>query len=822
MQEAHIEIAVALPVFNTYTYSIPEHFYNLASPGKRVLVPFGRRTVTGYILGRSKNTNINSIKLILDILDETPVFPCSMISFFQWTATYYKHPLGEVIKAALPKGLNIYDSAAIAITEKGTEAILEKKVTPVEQTILNFLQPGPCSFIKIKTKIKKKISLNITDSLISRMIKQNLLIKQRVISYDHTKPKTQRYVSLVNWQTEQSQANILSGKKLSEPRKKIINILKSKGDISVKELKKNMPTAPDLIRAMQKDAQVKIYKKKIYRDPFGESIKPDKPLQLTKEQMDVVAFIKNRFEKGYSTCLLKGVTGSGKTEVYMQLAEMVIKKKRSVIVLVPEIALITQTEQRFRARFGDTVALLHSGLSTGERYDQWTRILSGKASIAIGARSAIFAPFKDIGLIVIDEEHDDSYKQKGAFCYNARDLAVVRAKHLNGIALLGSATPSVHSYYNAATKKYFQTSLTKRVRKSLLPDIIIVDLRKNKDEKGIRKFISPELRYEIEKTLARGEQVLLFLNQRGFASHPVCAACGEALKCKNCSITLTLHKKANAYRCHYCGHSRASTSHCDICGSLDIKLLGFGTEKVEEAVKTLFPDARVDRMDGDTTKQKGALLKILKGLKTEQTDILIGTQMIAKGHDFPKITLVGIICADLSLNFPDFRASERTYQLISQVAGRAGRGDRPGKVILQTYNPEHFSIVAAQNQDYAEFYNQEISFRHQLDYPPFTRIIQLQISGRDKAGTVQHAFKVTDICKQLKTDSSFFNAVKILGPIESPIIKIANRYRWHILLKSQEIKPLHSLIDKLFFDNACKIKSKDFKVTADIDPFSMM
>ncbi|MCD6271911.1 MAG: primosomal protein N' [Deltaproteobacteria bacterium] len=818
MQRSHIEVAIALPVFNTYTYGVPEHFYHQVSPGKRVLVPFGRRKVTGYILGRPKDTYHDSIKFIIDILDESPIFPSSMIPFFKWTADYYMHPLGEVIKSALPKGLNIYDTVCLAITEKGEKAIIEKSVTSVETTVLHFLRHGSCS----QKKIISKLTITVTDSLINRMARQGLLTKQRAFnSGGRTKPKLERYVSFIDSGTGRHN-NDYSGKKLSGPRKKIINLLKSKGDLSVKELKKIIPPSINLVRSMQKAGQVTIYKKKIYRNPFGESIIPDIPPQLTKEQRDVVAFIQNLFGKGYSTCLLKGVTGSGKTEVYLHLTEIVIKKGRSVVILVPEIALITQIEQRFRSRFGDTVALLHSGLSAGELYDQWTRILAGEAAIAIGARSAIFAPFKDIGLIVVDEEHDASYKQDGTFCYNARDLAVVRAKHSNGIALLGSATPSVNSYHNTFTGKYLKASLTRRVGKSSLPDITIVDLRKNRDVKGTKRFLSPELRFAMKETLERGEQILLFLNQRGFATHPVCAACGESLKCKNCSITLTLHKKTNAYRCHYCGYSRPSVSHCDICGSHDIKLLGFGTEKVEEGVKTFFPDARVSRMDRDTTLRKGSLLRILQGLKKQGIDILIGTQMIAKGHDFPKITLVGIICADLSLNFPDFRACENTYQLISQVSGRAGRGDAPGKVILQTYNPNHFSIVAAQNHDFNSFYDQEIQFRSKLDYPPFTRMIRLQIFGRGKEKTGEHAFKVTNICKKLKTGSPFFKQVQVLGPIEAPVPKIANKYRWHLLLKSPQIKPLHRMVQRLFFDNKSDVRGGDVKVISDIDPFFMM
>jgi primosomal protein N' (replication factor Y) len=434
----------------------------------------------------------------------------------------------------------------------------------------------------------------------------------------------------------------------------------------------------------------------------------------------------------------------------MQIVAEVLKRGRSVLVLVPEIALITQMERRFRARFGECISVLHSALSAGERYDQWTRIVQGDVTVAIGARSAIFAPFNDIGVIIVDEEHDSSYKQDGKLRYNARDLAVVRAKQNKCMALLGSATPSIQSYYNVATKKFSELTLKKRVEQRPLPKISIVDLRQNRDARGTRRFITTELRQSMAEALDRGEQVLLFLNRRGYASFPVCGVCGQAMRCKHCDISLTLHQRANAYRCHYCGFSRAAASSCDYCGSAKIKHLGLGTEKLQDMVAKIFPKARIARMDRDTTTRKGSILKLLKGLRNKTTDVLVGTQMVAKGHDFPNITLVGIICADLSLSFPDFRAGERTFQLLAQVAGRAGRGDRPGRVILQTYNPEHFSISAAREQDFISFYHQEIGFRKALNYPPFSRIIQFKISGKDPEKTKSHSRLLGELCRALK------------------------------------------------------------------------
>jgi primosomal protein N' (replication factor Y) len=407
--------------------------------------------------------------------------------------------------------------------------------------------------------------------------------------------------------------------------------------------------------------------------------------------------------------------------------------------------------------------------------------------------------------------------------YNARDLAVVRAKLNDCVALLGSATPSIQSYYNTTTKKFKTLTLKNRIEKRPLPEITVIDLLKSRDVRGIGRFITPELHRGMKATLDRGEQVLLFLNRRGFANYPVCAACGNAIRCKNCDISLTLHQKIRAYKCHYCGYTRASASHCTSCGSTKILLLGMGTEKVEAAVKSLFPDARTARMDRDTTRRKGSILKILKGLRNQTIDILVGTQMVAKGHDFPNITLVGIICADLSLNFPDFRAGERTFQLLAQVAGRAGRGTVPGRVILQTYNPDHFAILSATNQDFQSFYHQEISFRKSLDYPPFSRMVQFKISGKNPGKTRQHAQNIGELCHKLKKNNrSFLKSVEIMGPIEASLPKIAKQFRWQILLKCPSIKQLHRFLHQIWFENKANIGTRDVNVVLDVDPFFMM
>ncbi len=807
----YIQVAVALPVYNAFTYRVPQHLSSFVSIGKRVLVPFGRRRVTGYIWGSSDPVQDKEIKYILDVLDEKPLFPSSMIPFFRWIADYYMYPIGQVIKNALPGGLNIYEFATFAITERGEKALLDGSVAPLQKEILSCLKQGICRRKILSTRLNKKIP----NSLIRTMEGVGLIIKKQELKGGEISPKKERYVSLIRQDMPVG--------RLSVSREKIIDAVKDEGEISVKKLKELVPTAPRLIKSMEIAGQIKIFTKRVYRDPFGEPITSDTAHILTGEQEKAIFRVVSCLEKGFATCLLTGVTGSGKTEVYMHIAAEALKRGISVLVLVSEIALISQIERRFRARFGECVALLHSRLSPGERYDQWMRIVHKEVNIAIGARSAIFAPFADVGLIVVDEEHDASYKQESGLRYNARDLAVIRAKLNNGVALLGSATPSIQSYYNVTTKKYVEATLTERVEKRPLPAITVVDLRKNRDVRGIRHFITSKLYTAMKETLDHDEQVLLFLNRRGYASFPVCAACGKAVKCKNCDITLTLHRGDNAYKCHYCGYSLASASNCSNCGSSKIKQLGLGTEKVEAAVKALFPDASVARMDRDTTTRKGSILKILKGLRDRSIDILIGTQMAAKGHDFPNITLVGIICADLSLSFPDFRAGERTFQLLAQVSGRAGRGEVPGRVVLQTYNPDHYSILSARTQDFKTFYNEEIGFRKALDYPPFSRIIQLKISGRDSKQTGQYAQAVGDLCNVLKkNDMSFMKYIEILGPIEASLYRIAKQYRWQILLKGKSARQLHRFVHQLIFENQAKINNRYVKLVVDVDPFFML
>ena len=806
---AYIDVAVALPVHKTYTYGVPRGWLTRISEGRRVLVPFGRRRLTGYILEVVKQSSHDEIKAVLDILDETPLFPKEMIPFFQWMADYYLYPIGLVIKTALPAGLSLYEYTEIVITETGKEALARAATPPLMRAILNRLESRPCK----RHLLERQVGQRIPKLVFTKLKESGWIDFHRRLSPGQTRSKTERVVRLI-------QAKI---KPITRPRQKIIDILIHHGDQSLVNLKKIVPTAATVVRGLVRAGAVTIYNQTVYRDPFGETIRADRPPTLSVDQQVVFKAVADELGRGFQTFLLAGVTGSGKTEVYLTLAQQVLNRDGQVLVLVPEIALISQVERRFRARFGDRVAVLHSSLSSGERYDQWQRIANNKAPIVIGARSAIFTPLTRLGLVIVDEEHDTAFKQETGLRYNARDLAIVRAKQSQAVVILGSATPSVQTIFNAATGKFNRLVLPRRINQRPLPEVEIIDLRKTKGMRGPLRVISQPLHHAMRQTLDRGEQILLFLNRRGFAGNPVCLACGEPVRCRHCDITLTLHQKHNAYKCHYCGFSRSATIQCGVCGASTIRALGIGTEKVEALTKKMFPKARVARMDRDTTTRKGSVKRILKQLKDGEIDILVGTQMVAKGHDFQNITLVGVICADLSLDFPDFRAGERTFQLLAQVAGRAGRGESIGRVILQTYNPTHFTIQAARDQDYQRFYRREIRFRKALDYPPFTLLAQLKISGRDKVKTRKRTEVIGEVCHTLQSsNAAFSNAITILGPIEAPLAKIADRYRWQILIKGRTSGKLHHFLRRLFLSEPILSNDPTVRVYVDVDPYLMM
>ena len=547
-----------------------------------------------------------------------------------------------------------------------------------------------------------------------------------------------------------------------------------------------------------------------------KSKKESKVPSLTSDQNKAISSVQKAFNSS-EIFLLHGVTGSGKTEVYLQLADRLLKQGQGTIILVPEISLTPIMVRRFYSRFKDKIAVLHSGLSEGERYDEWRRIKRGEAKIVIGARSAVFAPLDDPGLIVIDEEHENSYKQETYPHYHARRVAFVRGKISNFPVLLGSATPSLESFYYTEKNFIHYLSLSKRINERGLPPVDIIDMSAEL-KKGNTGIFSASLKDSITRTLKKDKQVLLFLNRRGYASFMMCRECGFVIKCRNCDISLTYHSAKNSLCCHYCGHTRRPAQKCPECDSEYIKEFGIGTEKIVQEVKEEFPEAEVDRMDVDTTVYKGAHEDILARMEKGETDILVGTQMIAKGHDYPGIEVVGVISADTMLNIPDFRSAERTFQLMTQVAGRAGRGSTRGQVYIQTYNPDHYSIQAARNHDYEAFYKNEIKLRKELNYPPFCFLVNILVRGTQKEIVKKEIKKLGQkIHKQHHS-----SIMEIMGPSPAPIPKIRGKFRWQIILKFAEKKLRKKILNKLKKEVQIQENKNDVSFVIDVDPQSML
>ena len=602
---------------------------------------------------------------------------------------------------------------------------------------------------------------------------------------------------------------------------KALNFIKKNSGVTIQEIELFTDISRSIIKTLEKNGYVEILEKTIERNPFLHKVlERTEKLHLTEEQQYAYQQVEKAIdEKKHESFLLYGITGSGKTEVYMQLIEKVVRMGRAAILLVPEISLTPQMVDRFIARFGqETIAVLHSKLSIGERYDGWQKIKDGRANIIIGARSAIFAPVKDLGIIIIDEEHDSSYKSETNPRYHAKEIAKKIAQEKEIPLLLGSATPDITTFYEAQEGKITKLVLTKRANESNLPEIRLVDLREELAI-GNRSMISRYLYQEIENNLKNKKQTILFLNRRGFSTFIMCRECGYTLKCKNCNISLTYHKKEEILKCHYCNHQEKVPTVCPVCGSSKIKHFGTGTQKLEMEINHLFPNATTIRMDIDTVTKKNSHEDILNRFKNENIDILIGTQMVVKGHHFPNVTLVGVIAADSSLNIDDYRAEERTFDLIVQVAGRAGREKEKGRVLIQTYNPDAYSIRYAQKQNYDLFYNAEIKMRKQLKYPPFCDIIMFGISGEEEEKVKEMSNQIYAAIKK-KIESSQIEANLGL-PMPAPIDKIKNRFRYRIIIKAILTSDLIQMINECLKENFKTNRTKT-RVITDVNPVNML
>ncbi len=636
---------------------------------------------------------------------------------------------------------------------------------------------------------------------------------------NRVKDKTGNFVYL-NKEADEIDEDIEEGIIKSPKQIRVLEFLKENDGVYIGDLEIYTDTSRAIIKTLEKNEYIQIIEENIERNPFAmKEVPRDSNLQLTKEQQIAFNKVSQKIQDNeFGEFLLYGVTGSGKTEVYLQLIQEALKKGKTAIMLVPEISLTPQMVNRFLARFGNCISVLHSKLSIGERYDAFRKIKKGESKIIIGARSAIFAPVENLGILIIDEEHDMSYKSDMTPRYNAKDIARYICKTNNAPLLLGSATPDVNTFYSASIGKTDLLTLSKRANNSDLPNVEIVDLREEL-AKGNKSMISEKLKRCIEENLKNKKQTILFLNRRGFSTFVMCRDCGFTAKCKNCNITLTYHKNENKLKCHYCGFEAKNITTCPICNSKNVRYFGAGTQKLEEEVQKMFPGITTLRMDVDTVTKKNSHEQILEKFKNENVDMLIGTQMVVKGHHFPNVTLVGVIAADSSLNIEDYRAGERTFQILTQVAGRAGRENLPGKVVVQTYNKDNYSIEYAKVQNYNLFYEAEIMMRRSLNYPPFCDIIQFSINAKTEEQAKRVAKKIHS---ELKKEFYLIkNNVLIYEPVPAPISKIKNSYRWRILMKCRFSNNIIDLINNIL-SRYYKLNYKGTRLIIDVNPNNMM
>ena len=625
-------------------------------------------------------------------------------------------------------------------------------------------------------------------------------------------PKLRRFVRL-------QQAPDSAEQKLTEAQRRVLDTLAASGPMLLQALLKTANVGASTVSSLQKKALVDIYVEAIRRDPLAENLGIyDVEHNLTAGQAKVLAQIEEQMNTGeYSAFLLHGVTGSGKTEVYMRAMNNALSLGRSAMMLVPEIALTPVFSRRLRARFGDQVAIFHSSLQRGERFDEWTRVRNGDARVVIGTRSAVFAPVKNLGLIVVDEEHESSYRQQESPYYNARDVAIVRAQKESATVVLGSATPSLESFHNARKGKYHFVRLPERIGARPMAEAKIVDMRNVFARHGKPRVFSDELLEAIRETRERGEQSIILLNRRGYSSFILCRSCGETVQCPNCDVTLTYHRSERVIVCHYCNHREAVPRVCPSCSKKYIYYVGEGTEQLEEMLKLLFPALRVARIDRDTTARRKVFEQSLADFSAGRIDTLVGTQMLAKGHDFPNVTLVGVVSVDAGLALPDFRSAERTFQLITQVAGRAGRGDRPGRVLIQTYHPYHYSLRHACAQDYEGFFEEELRYRQNHSYPPFVALASLLIHGPDLGRVRSDSLELRKQLDLVNQDRK----CRILGPAPAPLSRLKGEHRFQILIKSRSRKHLREVADaalKAVADGGANLRS----INLEIDPVSIM
>lgn len=789
-----------------FDYIIPSNLEKSIEVGMRVIVPFGNgnKSLEGYVVGITEGIVSKNIKYknIIDIVDDDILFTPEMIKIAYFLKQTYHCTLSEAFKIIMPSGATLKENLFIRIKDSS----IEKKNNRYNSIINNLNED---KFIEFK-QLNKKLNINIARFEMFEMERLGLIeIKREMLQ--NINVKTESVYRAVN--PDKCKEFI---EKDSPKFKRQIEVLRliieNNLVLTKKELCEKLKCSSSVIEALEEKGFLAKTIRELYRNPFNLDYSYNK-LNLTEDQRAAVESILESFKSGKNISLIHGVTGCGKTEIYLHLIEKFISEDNGAIMLVPEIALTPQTVQRFKGRFGDTVAVFHSKLSEGERFDEWRRIKKGEVKVVVGARSAVFAPLKNLKIIIIDEEHEYSYKSELSPKYLTHEVAEFRVNHNNGLLVLGSATPSLESYYKAENNLYNLIEIDKRVDNKTLPEVNIVDMR-DELRNGNKSMFSRELYEAIAQNIEDGNQTILFLNRRGYSTFISCRSCGYICKCKSCEVSMTYHISSNRMSCHYCGAEASAPRLCPSCGSKYIKYFGIGTEKIEEEIKRTFTSARVLRMDMDTTRKKGEHERIYNEFKDNKADILIGTQMISKGMDFKDVTLVGVIAADTSLNLPDFRAAERTFQLLTQVSGRAGRGGKNGRVIVQTYEPDNYSILFAREHDYKGFYKKEIDLRRVLNNPPFTNILYVLFTSEDENELIKYSMIIGKKLEHLKNKSD----IEVLGPTPCHISKIKNNYRWHLVLKGDVL---------LHYDDAYLIISKELEgskvsFSLDINPYSMI
>jgi primosomal protein N' (replication factor Y) (superfamily II helicase) len=813
------DIALPVPLDMVFTYRVPAE----ATPvvGGRVLVPFRQQRMTGIVVELHDRKPTVTIKSISSVLDVAPVLDDPLLRLGRWIADYYLAPLGEVFRTMLPLNAEFKRGVAYRITAEGGMALHlagvsgssgRSRRTPEEQAaefrVLDYLaaqESTPEQTIQVREETLRSATR------VSKFILSGMMRKKWILRED---------VSAVRDATRTVKIAVLKSAegKLNENQRKLIETLAASGGQVPVETLKALEIPRTTLSTLVRHAMVEILEQPA---TFAVSRSKPRPVRLEFDFNPAQQTALDRLREAvdarrFSGILLHGVTGSGKTAVYLAGMRSVLEAGRSAILLVPEIGLTPAVAADLHQTFGDEVAVLHSALSDKERSQQWHRIKSGEARMVVGTRSAVFAPVADLALIIVDEEHDSSYKQEETPRYHARDIAVMRAKMANAVVVLGSATPSLESYFNAKKNKYVLVELPDRVEKRPLPEVEIIDMRQEFQETGREQVISGKLAAEIKERFDRNEQVLVLLNRRGYSPVVLCRTCGKTLECQNCAISMTHHKREHKMVCHYCGYTAPVPKACVHCGSGYVYFLGTGSEKLEELLHGMFPQARIARLDRDTVRGHEDFERTLNALSEGELDLVVGTQMIAKGHDIHGVTLVGVVGADSALGMPDFRAAERTFQLLTQVAGRAGRGQSPGKVILQTYFQDHYAVQYAAHHDFAGFYDKELRFRSWMHYPPYTALANVLVRSDKLDDALQWSGVLGKWFEQTRHEG-----VRVLGPASAPIMRLKRDYRYHFVLKSASRGKLNTTLRAMLV-YAAKQKIPRTQLIVDVDALWLM